>query len=140
MRRFLKNVFGTPLALLVLSAPYTLSAQIIQISGGDYNTPGRYSDSFGSSGSFFGFGPSCLPLRTFGDLICLFVYYINLVVPIIIALAVLGFFWGAFKYFSSGDENTIAEGRKFLGWGLLGLFVAVSIWGILRILVQTFLP
>lgn len=89
-------------------------------------------------GFFFGSGP-CTPLRTFGDLICLFVYYINLIVPLIIMLAILGFFVGVFRYTLSGDEKKIQEGKNIMVYGIIALFVAVSIWGILRILVQTFL-
>ncbi|MBI2617938.1 hypothetical protein HYW58_00575 [Candidatus Kaiserbacteria bacterium] len=85
----------------------------------------------------FGF---CTPLRTFGDLVCFFVSVINALIPILIALAVLGFFWGVFRYgFSSDSEEGIQEGKTVMLYGIIALFVMVSIWGILNVLTRTFL-
>ncbi|MFC1731324.1 hypothetical protein ACFL6I_13470 [candidate division KSB1 bacterium] len=78
--------------------------------------------------------------RTFGELIHLFVSLINTAVSVIIALAVLGFFWGVTKYmFSAQDSTKLEEGKKVMIWGIIALFVMVSIWGILRVLSNTFL-
>ncbi len=78
--------------------------------------------------------------QDFGELVYLLISFINTTVSIIIALAVLGFFWGIFKYiFSAGDSSKIEEGRKIMVWGIITIFVMVSIWGILRLLSNTFL-
>lgn len=78
--------------------------------------------------------------NNFGELIDLFIHIINITIPILIALAVLGFFWGVFRYgFSRESEDKIKEGRKIMVWGFIALFVMVSIWGILRVLAVTFL-
>ncbi len=78
--------------------------------------------------------------QTFPELVGLLVGFINLAVPIIIALAVLGFFWGVSQYiFSAGDTSKIEDGRKLMIYGIIALFVMVSIWGILRLLSNTFL-
>lgn len=79
----------------------------------------------------------CTPIQTFGDLVCLFISIINMLIPILISLAVLGFFWGVFQYGFTTEK--IAEGKKIMVFGIIALFVMVSIWGILRILAQTFL-
>ena len=78
--------------------------------------------------------------KNFAELVNLFVSIINTAVPIVIAFAVLGFFWGLAKYISSaGDSSKIEEGRNIMIYGTIGLFVMVSLWGILRILSETFL-
>lgn len=63
----------------------------------------------------------------------------TVIVPIIIALAFLVFFWGVFKYlFWHGDnEEKRAEGRYFILWGVIGLVLIFSIWGIVNILLST---
>ncbi len=63
---------------------------------------------------------------------------LNPLVSLIITLAVVIFIWGVFKYVrSEGDDK--AEGRQFIIWGIVGLFVIVSVWGLVNILSNTFL-
>lgn len=65
--------------------------------------------------------------------------YIKLLVPFIIALALLVFLWGIFKLvFAGGSEVDVKEGTKFMTWGIVSLFVMVSVWGLVAILTKTF--
>ncbi len=58
---------------------------------------------------------------------------IDLALPIVVAIALLGFFWGLVKFiFAAGDEEKRKEGKQFMIWGLVGLFVMVSVWGLVR--------
>ena len=51
--------------------------------------------------------------------------------PALAGLALLVFFWGVVKFiFNAGDEEKRREGKKFMLWGIIALFVVVSIWGI----------
>ena len=60
--------------------------------------------------------------------------------PIVVALALLFFFWGLAKYIlSAGDEAKQTEGRSIMIWGIIALFVMVSVWGLVQVLQQTFL-
>ena len=61
------------------------------------------------------------------------------VVPVIFALAFLTFIWGMVNYFffSGGDEAKREEGRTFVLWGLIGLVVLFSVWGLLNLLLST---
>lgn len=62
------------------------------------------------------------------------------VVPLLVALAVAGFVWGIIKYFLNPDnEEKRKEGKTFMFWGLVTLFVIVSIWGLVAIFSNTFL-
>lgn len=59
-------------------------------------------------------------------------------VPILTAFALLGFLWGlAMFIWSSGDEKKRAEGRYVMFWGILALFVFLSIVGIINLLQST---
>lgn len=60
------------------------------------------------------------------------------VIPIIITIAVIYFLWGVGKYImSSGDTEKQEEARGMMIYGLIGLFVMVSVWGLVNILVST---
>lgn len=47
------------------------------------------------------------------------------------ALALLAFIWGLAKFiFKANDTKAIDEGKNLMKWGLVALFVMVSVWGI----------
>ena len=64
---------------------------------------------------------------------------INGIIPILLALAVLAFFWGLIQYlFANGSEADIAKGLKMMTAGIIAIFVMVSLWGIIRVLQRSF--
>ncbi|MBY0539226.1 hypothetical protein K2P56_02210 [Patescibacteria group bacterium] len=65
---------------------------------------------------------------------------IGTLTPIIVALALMAFFWGLAMYVLnfSGEDKDKKKGRDMMVYGLLVLFVMVSVWGIVNILQQTF--
>ena len=61
------------------------------------------------------------------------------VIPIIIVGAVIYFFYGVAKYvMAAGDEEAQKQGRSIMIWGVVGLFVIVSVWGLVGLLGNTF--
>ena len=63
---------------------------------------------------------------------------ISQALPIIIALAVLVLMYGILKFImSAGEEEKREEGKKFMLWGIIGLAVMVSIWGLVNILITS---
>lgn len=59
---------------------------------------------------------------------------LNRIIPVLIALALVAFFWGLVTYiFKQGKDN----GKKLITAGLLGLFIMVSVWGIIRLAQNT---
>lgn len=71
-------------------------------------------------------------LRTIGGLI-------ELATPIVVALALLYFFWGLATYIlNQGSEEKKKQGREVMIWGILALFIMVSIWGIINVIQDTF--
>ena len=83
--------------------------------------------------------PAVTDAVTLGHTISTVSKIINGLIPIVLAIAVLVFFWGLAMYmFSTGDTGKRTEGINIMFMGILAIFVMVSIWGIIRILQQTF--
>jgi hypothetical protein len=62
------------------------------------------------------------------------------VVPIIFSLALVFFFWGVVRYiYNAGDSKQAGEAKQIMLWGIIGLFVMASIFGILTLLQNSFL-
>lgn len=63
----------------------------------------------------------------------------NGVMWLLIVVAIVAFFWGLVTYlFKLGSKEGAKGGVKMMVWSVIALFVMVSIWGILRLLQQTF--
>jgi TRAP-type C4-dicarboxylate transport system permease small subunit len=61
------------------------------------------------------------------------------VIKLIYALITLVFLWGVFEFVKNADNETKrAEGRQFMIWGIIGLFVMISFQGIVMVLQNTF--
>ncbi|MBX4199133.1 hypothetical protein KW800_02595 [Candidatus Parcubacteria bacterium] len=66
------------------------------------------------------------------ELVNLFIGIINPLLLLIAGASLLIFFKGLAAFiFKSGDEKALEEGKGLMTWGLVGLFVMVSLWGIL---------
>jgi len=64
--------------------------------------------------------------------------FYSLTVRIIIGLGIIMFFWGVFKFVRTDSETEKASGKQFILWGLIGIFVMVSIMGIVGVLQSSF--
>jgi hypothetical protein len=61
------------------------------------------------------------------------------IIPILFLIASIVFIWGVIQYvINSDDEEKRAKGKQFMVYGLIALAVAVSIWGLVGILTNTF--
>ena len=64
---------------------------------------------------------------------------LDLAYPVIIALTLLVFFWGLTRLLASGgDEKAVEEGKRLMFWGIVGLFVMLSMWAIVALLTGSF--
>ncbi len=64
---------------------------------------------------------------------------INAIIPFIIGLAVLVIIWGVFGYITgAGDEEKRGEAKQYIIWGIIGVFVMLSIWGLVNVVVSSF--
>jgi uncharacterized membrane protein YidH (DUF202 family) len=65
-------------------------------------------------------------------------YFLNLAVPLAIAIAVVIFIYGVLKYVTAGEDEDKSKARNFMIWGIVAIFVMVSVWGLVNILKNTF--
>lgn len=81
--------------------------------------------------------PALASAQTLLNTLALVNTFLNALIGLFITLAVIAFFYGLVKYlfFKSGDAQ---EGIKLMLWGVIAIFVMVSIWGIIRLLQATF--
>ena len=64
---------------------------------------------------------------------------INRLIPLVIGIGVLVFLWGLVGYVTAGgDEEKRKNARSLMIYGIIVLFVMVSVWGLVRILTTTF--
>lgn len=66
----------------------------------------------------------------------------NAIIALLFAVAFLVFVFGIFKYFffSQSDPKARADGRAFILWGLVGLAVLFSVWGLVRLVIGILPP
>jgi hypothetical protein len=64
-------------------------------------------------------------------------YYIDVALPLLVSLAVVWFVWQVIRYTISGDEDKKKEAKSGIIWGIVGLFVIVSVWGLVGFLSNT---
>jgi len=57
---------------------------------------------------------------------------VSRLIPLLVAIALVWFIWGLIKFLLSGDEEKRTQGKSMMLWGIIALFVIVSIWGIVQ--------
>jgi hypothetical protein len=69
----------------------------------------------------------------FQDLVSIFLGIIGVLLPVLLLVALVAFVWGIVVFiYRSGDEKSHSEGRQFMIWGVVAIFVLVSMMGILK--------
>ena len=84
--------------------------------------------------------PALAQVRTFRQLVeNVFIGSIlRPIVPVLIGMAVVVFIYGILTVmFSEGGEKK-ESGKQFMIWGIVGIFVMVSVWGLVAILRDSF--
>jgi len=64
--------------------------------------------------------------------------FLGYIIPILITLAVVYFIWGVIQYLIAGDEEKKKKATGMITAGLIGLFIIVAFWGIIRLVSNTF--
>jgi len=76
---------------------------------------------------------------TFAGIIASITQILCQIIGMLFILATVVFLWGVVKYvIARGSEDDINEGRQYIIYGLLGLFIMVAMWGIVNAAVLTF--
>lgn len=69
------------------------------------------------------------------DIITQIEVFISAALPVVISLAVLLFLWGLVRYMTNADDaEARASSRSLMIWGVVIIFVMVSIWGLVNFL------
>jgi len=111
--------FAIPLSLL-LSAPIAFALG----TGGTLSSPGAVANS-------------TVDNKSLGDLLAnLSTTILAPLVTALLTLALLAFFWGMIKYIKSQGTDK-KEGKDIMIWGIIGLAVMVSVWGLVNLVVGT---
>jgi len=80
-----------------------------------------------------------VPLTSFGAFLQSLKGLMNMVVPILIGLAVIVFLFGVLKFiFNAGDEGKRTDGKWMMIYGIIGIVVMVSVWGLVSFVQTTF--
>jgi len=60
------------------------------------------------------------------------------VINILFILATVIFLWGIISYVigSRGDEKKLEQGKKIMLWGIIGMTIMVSAWGIVGMICE----
>ncbi len=67
-------------------------------------------------------------------LLCRVGFLLNALIPILISLGVVYFLWGVVSYMFGKSDEAKKEGKNRIIWGLVGVAVIVSVWGLVAIL------
>ncbi|HEX2792413.1 MAG TPA: pilin [Candidatus Paceibacterota bacterium] len=60
------------------------------------------------------------------------------IIPLLYALAFLFFLIGVVRYFFLESEENREKGKGMMLWGIIGLAVIFSVWGLVQLLLATF--
>ena len=78
-------------------------------------------------------------MTTFATILGIISGLLNIIIPILITLGVVYFIWGVVQYVTSGDAEKKEQGQQHMIWGIVGLAVIVSIWGLVAVLRNQFI-
>lgn len=86
--------------------------------------------------------PTMVSASGIKDLINALSGLIDTLIAILVALALAVFIWGLVKFIwrLGGDEEEVKEGKKLMVWGIVALFVMLSVWGIVIFMQEALLP
>ena len=63
---------------------------------------------------------------------------LNAVLPLMIVLAGVYLVWGVVSYIIADEEEAKKKGRSKIVYGIIGLAIIISLWGLVNLVVNTF--
>lgn len=77
--------------------------------------------------------------QSINELINIVLGILKALIPLLAAVALVGFIWGGAKFIYSADDATKRkEGRQVMLYGVIALFVIMSVWGLVAVIGKTF--
>jgi len=83
------------------------------------------------------FVPVIASAQTWVNFLTRFMQLLNMVLPMIIAFTIVFFFWGVVKFIQADESTQKSEAKGLLVYGIVAIFVMVSIWGLVNFLLYT---
>jgi fatty acid desaturase len=56
------------------------------------------------------------------------------IIWLLIGASMIMFFWGLAHFIASTDDAVKKDGKEHMVWGVAGLFIVFSVWGLLNLL------
>ncbi|HCC05605.1 TPA: hypothetical protein DEP58_04905 [Patescibacteria group bacterium] len=82
--------------------------------------------------------PACIHAQDFSYMTSLgesLLVVASTLVPILLGIALIVFVWGLLVFIAKADnEQERDAGKQKMFWGIIGLFVLVSVWGIILLM------
>ncbi|GEM_PF-1767993 len=64
---------------------------------------------------------------------------VNPLIVLVFLLAVVAFGWGIVMYLAAqGSDERVEKAKKIMWWGIIGMFVLMSVWGVVYLLCDFF--
>jgi len=129
--------FLTAFSLVLMLGMMFLAPQLVMVANAQDNP---YGDNLNSSGNnTAGTLSLACPdtIRTFKELVNCTVDILSSLIPLIIGAGVVYVIYAGFQ-FVRADGDGREEWREKLVYGIVGIFVMVSVWGLVNILYNTF--
>lgn len=80
----------------------------------------------------------CKDVPGFQGIICRLQRILNSLIPLLITLGVVYMVWGIVQYFIGDSEEAKKKGRDRIIFGIIGLAVIISLWGLVYMVSDTF--
>lgn len=64
---------------------------------------------------------------------------LNFIIPMLITFAIILFIYGVIQYIVAKEDASKDKGRSYMIYSIIGLFAIVAVWGLVQVLVNTFL-
>lgn len=80
----------------------------------------------------------CMNVKGVANLLCKLHGILNSIIPLLVSIGVVYFVWGVVRYMIADGEEAKQKGKDTVIYGIIGLAVIVSLWGIVNIVVETF--
>lgn len=75
--------------------------------------------------------------QNYAEIIELFIDLLQLLLPILLVLGLIIFFWGISRFlYAGGSEDSVKSAKKLMLWGVIAFFVILSFMGILQFFSQ----
>lgn len=80
-----------------------------------------------------------LSTSNIGEILTYLSCLLSKIMPILVTVAALAFVWGIINlYLNPNNEEKKKQGKGFMVWGLVALFVIVCVWGLVGVIANTF--